>query len=260
MQFVQHDLGYRSSGEVVEVSLSGSQANVRLLDSSNFQAYRSGRRHQYQGGRATKSPVNLVIPRSGHWYVAVDMQGLRGSVRSSARVLPGPLPAMRAASPEPIAPIGQNVAALETARGDQVFKEWDVFISHASEDKDEIVRPLSAALVAAGLRVWYDEFELRIGDSLRRKIDAGLANSRFGIVVLSVAFFSKNWPQYELDGLVSREVSTGQVILPLWHKVSKADVIAVSPSLADKIARNTSDSTVEEIADEIASVVLATRD
>src|SRR5690606_41724243 len=65
------------------------------------------------------------------------------------------------------------------------IREHDVFISHASEDKDEIVRPLAIALRNAGLSVWYDEFELKIGDSLRQKIDKGLSKSRFGIVVLS---------------------------------------------------------------------------
>jgi len=136
---------------------------------------------------------------------------------------------------------------------------YDVFISHATEDEDEIVRPLANALVSAGLRVWYDEFELRIGDSLRRKIDQGLARSRFGVVVLSKPFFAKNWPQYELDGLVTKEMTGEQVILPLWHGITKREVIEQSPSLADKVARNTADFTIEEIANEIADVILNPR-
>jgi TIR domain-containing protein len=74
-----------------------------------------------------------------------------------------------------------------------------------------------------GLRVWFDEFELRIGDSLRRKIDQGIARSAFGVVVLSTAFFAKNWAQYELDGLVTQSVDGSQVLLPLWHKLTKAE-------------------------------------
>jgi hypothetical protein len=139
--------------------------------------------------------------------------------------------------------------------GEEAIQTYDVFISHATEDKDDVVRPLANSLVAEGLRVWYDEFELRIGDSLRRKIDYGLGHSRFGVVVLSHAFFSKNWPQYELDGLVTREMTGEQIILPLWHRITKAEVIAYSPPLADKVARNTSDLTVEEIAREIADVI-----
>jgi hypothetical protein len=51
--------------------------------------------------------------------------------------------------------------------------EWEVFISHASEDKDAVVRPFAEALEARGLKVWYDEFTLRVGDSLRQSIDRG---------------------------------------------------------------------------------------
>ena len=132
---------------------------------------------------------------------------------------------------------------------------FDVFISHTSEDKDEVVRPLAIELRGAGLSVWYDEFELRIGDSLRRKIDKGLANSRFGVVVLSRAFFGRGWPEYELDGLVTRTVSGDQVLLPVWHNVTKREVMDYSPSLADRVARSTATHTVEEIAAEIVDVI-----
>ncbi|WP_328734810.1 toll/interleukin-1 receptor domain-containing protein [Falsiroseomonas selenitidurans] len=134
-------------------------------------------------------------------------------------------------------------------------RTYDVFISHASEDKDEVVRPLALALQEAGLSVWYDEFELRIGDSLRRRIDRGLASSRFGVVVLSRAFFGRGWPEYELDGLVTRAVSGDQILLPIWHNVSKKEVISYSASLADKLARSTATHTVEEIAAEIIDVI-----
>ena len=133
-----------------------------------------------------------------------------------------------------------------------------MFISHASEDKEAVVRPLAAALQGEGLRVWFDEFELRIGDSLRRKIDQGLANSRVGLVVLSRSFIGKGWTNYELDGIVTRSVSGEQVLLPIWHDISKQEVIAFSPSLADKVARNTLTHTVQEIAKEIA-VLLQTQ-
>ncbi len=58
------------------------------------------------------------------------------------------------------------------------MKQWDVFISHASEDKKAVVLPLADALKKAGIKVWLDQQELRIGDSLREKIDEGLAKSR----------------------------------------------------------------------------------
>ncbi len=78
MQFIHNDLGHRKRGEIVEVTLT-SGANVRLMDSSNFSSYKNGRKHRYTGGLAKRSPLKLQIPSSGHWHVAVDMQGLRGT-------------------------------------------------------------------------------------------------------------------------------------------------------------------------------------
>jgi hypothetical protein len=131
---------------------------------------------------------------------------------------------------------------------------WDVFISHASEDKEAFVRSLADELIKRGLKVWYDEFTLTIGDSLRRSIDQGLANSRFGIVVLSHSFFSKEWPQKELDGLVAMEISSGKVILPIWHNVSKEDVSDFSPILADRLAVS-SDKGMDRVVNEILAAI-----
>ena len=139
---------------------------------------------------------------------------------------------------------------------DDETKEYDVFISHASEDKEAVVRPLANALKQKGVRVWYDEFELKIGDSLRRKIDQGLSKSKFGIVVISRSFIRKGWTNYELDGLMTKAISGQQTLLPIWHDITKQEVIDYSPSLADKVARNTSQETVEEIAKEIAEMIL----
>jgi TIR domain-containing protein len=113
---------------------------------------------------------------------------------------------------------------------------WDAFISHASEDKDGFVRPLAESLRANGQRIWYDEFSLQVGDSLRRSIDKGLVKARYGIVALSPIFFAKEWPQKELDGLVARESRGEKVILPVRHDIDVADIRHYSPTLADRVA------------------------
>lgn len=140
-------------------------------------------------------------------------------------------------------------------QNDAYEKEYDVFISHASEDKETVAHPLADALKSNGLSVWYDEFELKIGDSLRRKIDKGIANSNFGIIVISRDFINKGWTNYELDGLITRAVNGDQTILPIWHNITKREVINYSPSLADKLARSTIEFTIEEIAEEIADLI-----
>jgi predicted nucleic acid-binding Zn-ribbon protein len=134
-------------------------------------------------------------------------------------------------------------------------KEYDFFISHASEDKDDIVRELANALQNEGLKVWYDEFVLKIGDSLRKNIDAGLINSKYGIVIISPNFIKKNWPEYELNGMIAKEMNGHKVVLPIWHKVTKNEVINFSPTLADKLALNTSIHTITEIVNSLKDLL-----
>lgn len=123
----------------------------------------------------------------------------------------------------------------------------DLFISHASEDKDDFVRPLANLLKQYGLDVWYDEFELSIGKSLSRSIDKGITNSNFGLLVLSKSFFNKNWTEYELRSLNSFEIENGDILLPIWKDVTVKEVRQFSPYLADKFALTTKDS-IEDIA------------
>lgn len=119
---------------------------------------------------------------------------------------------------------------------------YDVFICHASEDKDNFVRPLAEHLKQQHIDVWYDEFSLSVGDSLSKKIDEGLAKSKFGIVVLSPNFFNKPWAERELKGLTAREIFEKQdIILPIWHRVGIEDVVKYSPPLADKKAISSAD-------------------
>lgn len=137
----------------------------------------------------------------------------------------------------------------------QPRKRWDAFICHATEDKDTVARPLARILIGRGLEVWYDEFSLRLGDSLRRAIEHGLGRSKFGIVVLSKNFFAKEWPQKELDVLIEREVrAKRKIILPLWHEVNAAYVSTFSPLLADRVAASTREG-LENVADKILNSI-----
>ena len=135
------------------------------------------------------------------------------------------------------------------------MKRWDAFISHASEDKETVALPLAAALKRAGVLVWLDQFELRVGDSLREKIDEGLAESRFGIVILSSSFLAKGWPKRELNGLLALEESGRKVILPVWHEITKATLAEYSPILADRIAAETSRG-IHSVAWELIAAIL----
>jgi hypothetical protein len=134
-------------------------------------------------------------------------------------------------------------------------QEHDLFLSHASEDKDAIARPLYLALVAKGVSVWFDEATLELGDSLRRKIDDGLAKCRYGVVILSPKFLNKQWPQRELDGLVARETATGEkAILPIWHELDSDTLLRYSPPLADRLAGR-SEEGIDALVEKIIKVL-----
>jgi hypothetical protein len=136
--------------------------------------------------------------------------------------------------------------------------QWDVFISHASEDKDEVARPLTDRLQLAGLRVWLDENELQLGDSLSERIDQDLAQSPFGVVIVSRAFLVKAWPKREPAGLVTLEVLGRNVILPIWHRIGHEEIAEYSPTLAEKFAVSTAKG-LDYVADKVANGVFSRR-
>lgn len=132
-------------------------------------------------------------------------------------------------------------------------EEYDVFVSHAYEDKKSFVDEFVEALRNQGLKVWYDTDKLKWGDSMREKIDRGLAKSRYGVVILSPNYIAehKYWTKAELNGLFQVETVNGKTILPIWHNLTKKQVIEYSPIIADRKAMTTASMTPEEIAAEL---------
>ena len=126
------------------------------------------------------------------------------------------------------------------------------FISHASEDKDSVARPISNILTARGFTVWLDETELTLGDSLRESIDEAISSCHFGIVILSPNCFSKNWPQQELNALFARQMQGQKIILPIWHEVDRSVVTRYAPLLADRLAASTADG-IEPVVEQIVA-------
>lgn len=160
---------------------------------------------------------------------------------------------------------GYILQSREKISGKPVYKpmrypkyeyDWDVFICHASEDKERFVEALAGRLRERQVSVWYDDFSLRLGDRLKDKIEEGLARSRFGITVLSKCFFGKKWPRDEIDVLVQRDSFNRKVILPIWLDVNYDDVREQSPLLAGHVAARADegiDTVVEKIMKEIGS-------
>jgi len=114
----------------------------------------------------------------------------------------------------------------------------DVFICHASEDKSDIIKPLVVAFKKEGISYWYDEAEIKWGDSITEKVNEGLKISRYVVVVISKSFLSKNWPQRELNSVLNVESSTGKVrvlLLIFGTEEVKRDIFQKYPLLNDKL-------------------------
>jgi hypothetical protein len=168
-----------------------------------------------------------------------------------AAMLPGwPRADPLASSPNPEAAdsaVGPEISPASEIR--------DAFISHASEDKANVARPLAELLVKLGHSVWFDEQELVVGSHLSESIDRGLAQSRFGVVILSRAFFAKPWAKRELEGLVAREMIGGErLILPVWHGIDAGDVAQFSPPLAGVLAARTSEG-LDVVSERISQAI-----
>ena len=148
--------------------------------------------------------------------------------------------------------LSQPVVTSDTTSiaADEVY---DVFVSHAHEDKESFVDEFVEALRNQGLKVWYDTDKLKWGDSMRDKIERGLAKSRYGVVILSPNYIAehKYWTKAELNGLFQVETVNGKTILPIWHNLTKKQVVEYSPIIADRKAMTTASMTPEEIATEL---------
>lgn len=105
--------------------------------------------------------------------------------------------------------------------------DYDVFVSHAWEDKESFVDEFVNELCALGAKVWYDKTQMKWGDSMRAKIDEGLRKSRFGVAVLSPDYIAehKYWTKAELDGLFQLESINGKTLLLIWHNLTKQQVM-----------------------------------
>lgn len=156
-----------------------------------------------------------------------------------------------------------NYVKLEQERLSKVYpllsvapdEAYDVFISHASEDKASFVDALVDALVKRGVKVWYDRNVLTWGKSIRYNIDNGLQQSKYAIVVLSEFYINKYWTQKEFNALFALGSKYEGFILPIWHNISAEMAKQFSPMLSDSIAIKSSDFSVAEIANQFVEIL-----
>lgn len=111
-----------------------------------------------------------------------------------------------------------------------------IFISHASEDKEDVALPLAELLRRRGLEMWLDQWELALGDGLRRSIEQVLSQASFGVAILIPAYSRKVWPMRELGGLFSMETLERKMILPILHNLHHGEIGHRWPMLIERIS------------------------
>lgn len=150
-------------------------------------------------------------------------------------------------------PSTANPAALLPLRTPYKFH---VFLSHASEDKVNVVFPLADKLFTRGIRPWVDHQQIKGGDSLRQKIDEGLAQSAHGVIILTRAFFAKKWTNLEMDAFFASMTAANKRIIPVLDGIDVAYVAEHSLLLTGLRAISTHaglDAVVSEIIDSLKS-------
>lgn len=213
------------------------------------QQVRVERRVQYAPPQITyQTPAPIQIDTAP---VAKALNDLSGEVKTAQRKLEA---ASRRRTTIPSGVYGKPVEDVFYALGEQRKSEeqeakamYDVFISHASEDKADFVNPLVEKLQDLGISVWYDTLELQWGKSLREQIDNGIKRSKFAILVLSKNFFKKQWPKRELDGILAKETISGTAPLPIWYNLTQEEVYEFSPTLSGIYSISTQDHSIDDI-------------
>jgi hypothetical protein len=134
------------------------------------------------------------------------------------------------------------------------------FISHDSKNKELIAKPIANGLNSRLCHVWYDEYSMKVGDSLRESIEKGIKEAKKCVLILTPEFLKNpGWTKKEFNSIFTREmIFEERIVLPIWHNVKKEEVYDYSPSLADTVALqwpNPAEKTKEEYDQEVQQII-----
>ena len=131
----------------------------------------------------------------------------------------------------------------------KTLPEYDVFISHANKDKDDLIEELYHSLSKLGISIFYDKESLEWGDNWKERILNGTKRAEFAIIVISENFFDREWTERELSEFLNRQNRNGQkLILPIIHNITNGQLKAKYPSIADIQAIDSSKYNCDQIA------------
>jgi hypothetical protein len=239
-KYIKYDLGYVNAGEIIEISTKYNDTNAFLVDQTNFDKFNKNRSFNYFGGQMNISPLVYQIPKSSNWYV-INKEYVRLRERAKIKIQ-----LLKESKRMSLTPLFSLIPEIKSD------KKHDVFISYNENDFDETIAEFIQLLEKKGLRVLnmnIDEKTSKIG------LKTMFANARLGIIIPSVKYFLKN------KNLITEELNLNldahkNVILPLWHRTSKNEMLSFNNLLENNICRNTFSHDLEDITSEISEILL----
>lgn len=255
--FLWWDLHFLKAGQFVDIDIS-TAANVKLISYSNFTTYKNGGRYRFHGGFAKNSPYRIEVPHDGKWILVVDLTEPYTSFFGYMKVNH-----IKISTPATTSHTQQEVITLppNEATAKENTECFDIFLSHATEDKDTIAIPLKDELEKLGLKIWMDvdrSNELSTS-GLRREIDSAIYNSNYAVIILSPNYMRKPWTNREFDGITAMEMAKKQTLLCVWHHVTLDAILEYSPPIANKYAHETTTYSIQEIAKAFARIITASK-
>jgi hypothetical protein len=255
MKYLLYDLGTVKAGDTVEISL-GYAANVRLIDSENYELYKQKIQHRFTGGYIERSPYKVTIQDDGHWYVIIDSGSFFAKIKALVKLRPaaGESEDGRGVSniePEVCDRSSEKVEPTEDFPAAVSKNKYKVFILHYYKDRNSAAAALTDALTAVNLPVFYEDFTLEPGDDLAEKIKDGLTKYKFGVVIFSKSMLRASWKASDIRYVKELLTSDYRVLYPVWYNLMRNDVGACVPELADLVPRNAGDKDLTTIVEEI---------
>lgn len=225
-------------------------APVTIWDAISDLAYlKSGEGTEIQNYRNEPQSDYQKLLRSGsetlYNHVATKHSGLALSLENSLQALANAI-AKDKDSIDKMNGFEYEKVSVYQAR---TLPEFDVFLSHANVDKQNIVDELNNSLEKLGVKIFYDKKSLEWGDKWKERILEGTKKSEFAIIVISKNFFDREWTEKELNEFLNQQNRNGQkFILPIVHNITVDDLKRKYPSISEIQAIDSNDYTCDEIA------------
>jgi len=237
--FTKYDLGHVNAGEIIEISTKYTDTNAFLVDQTNYERFKKNKNFDYFGGQMMISPFVFQIPTSSNWYV-VNKEYVRLVQRTEIKIH-----VLTESKRMSLKPLSRLIYAIEST------KKQDVFISYDASDLDETILEFITSLKNKNLKVYGKSIHEQ---SAKKEMQTLFVDASLVIVFLSKKYLQRN-KYVEIESINANQDIDKNIILPIWHRTSKNEMLASKELLENNICRNTFSHDLEELTTEISEIL-----